>query len=179
MKYLIGTDIGTSGTKSILMDTNGKLIAQDLEEYDVLTPRPLWAEQWPDVWLKGVKDSIRAVVNESGISPDDINGIGLSGLYGGSGVPVDADMNPVRPDLIWMDRRAAGETEWVKEHVDLKRLSEITGNDVVDPYYGYTKVLWIKNHEPENWKKTAMFLPPNNYAIYKLSLIHISEPTRP
>ncbi|WP_341778762.1 FGGY-family carbohydrate kinase [Levilactobacillus sp. HBUAS70063] len=169
MKYLIGTDIGTSGTKSILMDTNGKLIAQDLEEYDVLTPRPLWAEQWPDVWLKGVKDSIRAVVHESGVAPADIKGIGLSGLYGGSGVPVDDHMNPVRPDLIWMDRRAAEETTWVKEHVDLKRLSEITGNDVVDPYYGYTKVLWIKNHEPENWKKTAMFLPPNNYAIYKLT----------
>ncbi|MGF7437387.1 FGGY-family carbohydrate kinase [Lentilactobacillus senioris] len=169
MNYLIGTDIGTSGTKSILMDTNGHLIAQDLEEYDVLTPRPLWAEQWPEVWLKGVKDSIREVVKKSGVSPDDIKGIGLSGLYGGSGIPVDKDMNPVRPDLIWMDRRASEETQWVKDNVDLKRLSEITGNDVVDPYYGYTKVLWIKNHEPENWNKTALFLPPNNYCIYKLT----------
>ena len=51
MNYLLGTDIGTSGTKTILMDTTGKLIAQDLQEYDVLTPKPLWAEQWPDVWL--------------------------------------------------------------------------------------------------------------------------------
>lgn len=169
MNCLIGTDIGTSGTKSILMDTTGHLVAQDLEEYDVLTPRPLWAEQWPDVWLKGVKDSIREVVTKSGVNPDDIKGIGLSGLYGGSGIPVDKDMNPVRPDLIWMDRRAAEETQWVKDNVDLDRLSEITGNDVVDPYYGYTKVLWIKNHEPENWEKTALFLPPNNYAIYKLT----------
>ena len=55
MKYLIGTDIGTSGTKSILMDTQGRLIAQDLQEYDVLTPQPLWAEQWPDVWLDAAK----------------------------------------------------------------------------------------------------------------------------
>ena len=50
MNYLLGTDIGTSGTKTILMDTEGKLVAQDLQEYDVLTPAPLWAEQWPDVW---------------------------------------------------------------------------------------------------------------------------------
>lgn len=169
MNYLIGTDIGTSGTKSILMDTEGHLIAQDLEEYDVLTPKPLWAEQWPDVWLKGAKDSIKNVIQQSGVDPQLIKGIGVSGLYGGSGIPVDKEMNPVRPDLIWMDRRAAEETQWVKEHVDLKRLSEITGNDVVDPYYGYTKVLWIKNHEPENWRKTAMFLPPNNYVIYKLT----------
>lgn len=169
MKYLIGTDIGTSGTKSILMDTNGKLLAQDLEEYDVLTPKPLWAEQWPKVWLKGAKNSIRAVVKKSGVDANDIAGLGISGLYGGSGIPVDKNMEPVRPDLIWMDRRAAKETQWVKENVDLDRLSEITGNDVVDPYYGYTKVLWIKNHEPENWKKTKLFLPPNNYVIYKLT----------
>lgn len=55
MNYLLGTDIGTSGTKTILMDTNGKLIAQDLQEYDVLTPAPLWAEQWPDVWYEATK----------------------------------------------------------------------------------------------------------------------------
>ncbi|MTV81488.1 FGGY-family carbohydrate kinase [Secundilactobacillus folii] len=169
MQYLIGTDIGTSGTKSILMDTTGKLLAQDLEEYDVLTPKPLWAEQWPDVWVKGVKDSIRAVVKESGVSPDDIKGIGISGLYGGSGVPVDADMKPVRPDLIWMDRRAQEETEWVKSHISTEKLTEITGDDVVDPYYGYTKILWIKNHEPENWRKIRMFLPPSNFAIYQLT----------
>lgn len=169
MQYLIGTDIGTSGTKSILMDTTGKLIAQDLEEYDVLTPKPLWAEQWPDVWVKGVKDSIREVVKKSGVAPEDIKGLGISGLYGGSGVPVDKDMKPVRPDLIWMDRRAQEETDWVKANISTEKLTEITGDDVVDPYYGYTKILWIKNHEPENWRKIHMFLPPSNYAIYQLT----------
>ena len=78
MDYLIGTDIGTSGTKSILMNTKGELIAQDLEEYDVLTPHPLWAEQWPDVWLKAVKDSIRKTVAKSKVNPTDIKGIGIS-----------------------------------------------------------------------------------------------------
>lgn len=169
MNYLIGTDIGTSGTKSILMDTEGHLIAQDLEEYDVLTPKPLWAEQWPDVWVKGVKDSIRAVVKAAKLNPEDIKGIGISGLYGGSGVPLDEHMKPVRPDLIWMDRRAQAETDWVKSHISPERLTEITGNDVADPYYGYTKILWIKNHEPENWQKIRLFLPPNNYAIYELT----------
>ncbi len=151
------------------MDTEGHLIAQDLEEYDVLTPKPLWAEQWPDVWVNGVKDSIRKTVEKSDISPKDIKGIGISGLYGGSGIPVDESMEAVRPCLIWMDRRAEEETKWVKENIDPKRLTEITGNDVADPYYGYTKILWIKNHEPENWKRTKLFLPPSNYAIYKLT----------
>ena len=65
MNYLLGTDIGTSGTKTILMDTEGKLVAQDLQEYDVLTPAPLWAEQWPDVWYEATKESIRRTVEEA------------------------------------------------------------------------------------------------------------------
>ena len=71
MKYLLGTDIGTSGTKTVLMDTEGKLIAQDLQEYDVLTPNPLWAEQWPDVWYEATRDSIRNTVakaKEAGVA---------------------------------------------------------------------------------------------------------------
>lgn len=168
MNYLIGTDIGTSGTKTILMDTDGNLIAQDSQEHDILTPKPLWAEQWPDVWVKAAKDTIRNTVIKSKIDPKDIKGICISGLYGGSGIPLDANMNPVRPCLIWMDRRAGKECEWIRKNIDQDKLKRITHNGV-DPYYGYTKILWIKNNEPENWAKTKLFLPPNSYAIYKLT----------
>lgn len=169
MNYLIGTDIGTSSTKSIMIDTTGKIIAQDLEEYNLLTSKPLWAEEWPNVWLKAVQDTIRNVVKRSKVNVNQIKGIGISGLYGGSGIPLDKSMLPVRPALIWMDRRAQKECEWVKKHVDTKCLAEITGDDVVDPYYGYTKILWIKNHEPQNWKKIKLFMPPADYIIYKFT----------
>ena len=168
MKYLIGTDIGTSGTKSILMDTQGRLIAQDLQEYDVLTPQPLWAEQWPDVWLDAAKRSIRNTVQKSGVSPADVAGICISGLYGGSGIPLDEQMEPVRPCLIWMDRRAAVQQRWVEEHIDPEKLQRITHNGT-DPYYGYLKILWIRDNEPDNWRRTRLFLPPNNYVIYRLT----------
>ena len=153
MKYLIGTDIGTSGTKSILMDTQGRLIAQDLQEYDVLTPQPLWAEQWPDVWLDAAKRSIRNTVQKSGVSPADVAGICISGLYGGSGIPLDEQMEPVRPCLIWMDRRATVQQRWVEEHIDPEKLQRITHNGT-DPYYGYLKILWIRDNEPDNWRRT-------------------------
>ncbi len=136
MNYLLGTDIGTSGTKTILMDTNGNLIAQDLQEYDVLTPKPLWAEQWPDVWLHAAKSSIKNTVQKSGI-------------------PLDENMEPVRPCMIWMDRRAEEETEWVLDHIGEEKLLEVTHNGA-DPYYGYTKILWIKNNEPANWKNETL-----------------------
>lgn len=168
MNYLLGTDIGTSGTKTILMDTQGKLIAQNLQEYDVLTPKPLWAEQWPEVWEHAALASIKETVKASGINPRDIRGIAISGLYGGSGIPLDELMNPVRPCMIWMDRRADEEASWVLENIGEEKLLEITHNGA-DPYYGYTKILWMKNHEPENWEKTRLFLPPNDYVIYKMT----------
>lgn len=168
MKYLLGTDIGTSGTKTILTDLSGNVIAQDLQETDVLTPRPLWAEQWPDIWLEAAKHSIRNTVAKAGVPKESIHAIAISGLYGGSGIPLDENMEPIRPCMIWMDRRAQAESDWVKQTVGEERLLEITHNGA-DPYYGYTKILWLKNHEPENWKKTKLFLPPNDYVIYKLT----------
>lgn len=168
MNYLMGTDVGTSGTKTILMDSQGNLVAQDLQEYDVMTPKPLWAEQWPQVWLDAACRSIRNTVDRSGVDPADIKGVCISGLYGGSGVPLDENMEPVRPCLIWMDRRAGEQEEWLKEHVDQKKLRRITQNGT-DPYYGYTKILWVRDNEPDNWDRTRMFLPPNAYIIYKLT----------
>lgn len=168
MDYLLGTDIGTSGTKTILTDTTGRLIAQDLQEYDVLTPKPLWAEQWPDVWYEAAKLSIKNTVEKSGIPKEEIKGIAISGLYGGSGIPLDENMKPVRPCMIWMDRRAQEETDWALEHIGEEKLLKVTHNGA-DPYYGYTKILWMKNQEPENWARTKLFLPPNDYVIYKLT----------
>lgn len=166
--YLMGSDIGTSGTKTIIMDTKGNLISSDLQEYDVLTPKALWAEQWPDVWVDALKKSMKNAREKANIDPKQIKGICISGLYGGSGIPVDENIKPVRPCLIWMDRRASEQEKWVKENIDPDTLYNITHNGT-DPYYGFTKILWIKDNEPENWAKTKLFLPPNAYAIYKLT----------
>ncbi len=168
MNYLIGTDIGTSGTKSIVMDTNGALLASSLAEYGVTTPRALWAEQWPEVWVEAVKSTIRDAVKKAGIPPESVGGICVSGLYGGSGVPLDDEMRPVRPCMIWMDRRADDVSRMVEARVGFDRLYRITRNGL-DPYYGYTKILWIKEHEPENWARIRCFLPPNAYAIYRMT----------
>lgn len=167
-KYLIGTDIGTSGAKSVLVDLNGKVMASSLVEYQVLTPQALWAEQWPEVWVDATVKTIKDVLLKSKVNPAAVAGIAISGLYGGTGVPCDEKMNPVRPCIIWMDRRATAESRWVEERIGLDRLFGITGNGF-DPYFGFTKILWIKKHEPENWRRIKLFLPPNAYVIYKLT----------
>jgi xylulokinase len=168
MEYLIGTDIGTSGTKTIVMDTKGNLISSDLQEYGVLTPKPLWAEQWPDVWADAAVRSIKSAVAASGVAPGDVKGLCVSGLYGGSGIPLDENMKPIRPCIIWMDRRASEQGKWVLENIGEEKLLRITHNGA-DPYYGFTKILWIKDNEPENWGKAKLFLTPNGYVAYLLT----------
>lgn len=167
-KYLIGTDIGSSSTKTIVTDADGHILASATEFYNILTPRDVWAEQWPDVWLKAVKKTIRLAVRKSKINPKDICGICVSGLYGGSGVPVDSNMRPVRPCIIWMDRRANEIVSRLNDTMDVDRLYEITENGI-DPYFGYVKMLWIKENEPENWQRIRMFIPPNQYVIYEMT----------
>lgn len=162
----MGIDVGTQVTKGVLVRPSGEVVAQASREYGVLHPQPLWAEQWPDVWLEAACGVIRELLARSG--PEGIAGVCISGLYGGSGVPLDDHMRPVRPCLIWMDRRATAEVRWIVENVDLDRLFAVTGN-WVDSYYGYTKILWIKHNEPDNWRRIKLFLSPNAYIIYRLT----------
>jgi xylulokinase len=166
--YLIGCDIGTQNTKSVLVDENGVVICEATREYEVNTPRPNWAEQWPDIWVKAAFETIKEVVEKSNVAKKEIAGVAVSGLYGGAGIPVDRDVKPLYPCLIWMDRRAVKETEWVKKNIPREEIFSITGN-YVDSYFGFPKMMWIKNNVPEVWKKIYKFISPKDYVIYQMT----------
>ncbi|WP_323122042.1 FGGY-family carbohydrate kinase [Burkholderia alba] len=171
MEYVIGVDIGTQSTKALIADRHGALVAQHASHYQPDTPRPFWAEQWPSVWRDALADSVGRCVDDArarGIAPASIRALCISSLYGGSGIPVDRAMQPLHPCLIWMDRRATAEVDWIRRHVDVERLQAITGNGV-DSYYGYTKILWLREHAPQVWANTRCFLPPNAYLAYLLT----------
>ncbi|SDL67424.1 FGGY-family carbohydrate kinase [Halarsenatibacter silvermanii] len=168
MSHVIGVDIGTQGTKAVLLSESGEVLAHSYSGYEVNTPRPSWAEQWPNVWVEAVKETISEVKAISGVDKESVKGIGISSLYGGAGVPVDENLEPVFPCLIWMDRRAEDEVDWVKNNVDLDKLFDITGNHV-NSYFGFTKMLWIKNNKKEIWDEIEYFIPPANYAIHELT----------
>jgi xylulokinase len=171
--YVIGLDIGTQSTKALLCDTAGRIVAQHRVEYQPDTPYPSWAQQDAAVWLQAVHTCLAACARMAslaapGFEPGQIAGICISSLYGGAGIPVDAHMNPLHPCLIWLDRRAEDQVAWVRSHMDLQQLREVTGNHV-DSYYGYTKILWIREHLPEVWARTMHFLPPNSWIIHALT----------
>ncbi len=144
LTYLVGTDIGTLGTKTVVVDAEGHIKGSSFLEYGVITPKQGWAEQWPDVWEKAAQASIKAAIEKAKIDPKEIAGAAISSLYGGSGIPLDKEMKPIRPCIIWADRRATDECKWLRDNIGADALFKVTGN-VIDPYYGYTKMLWIKN----------------------------------
>lgn len=165
---LLGIDIGTQATKGVILDRAGQLIASAEAAYEVALPNPMWAEQAPSVWVDAVSMVSTQLLTTANVEPKRVAGLCISGLYGGSGIPLDSRMMPVRPCLIWMDRRATRQVEWIKDNLDLERLFEITGN-WVDSYFGYTKICWIRDEEPDNWRRIRLFLPPSSYVVYRLT----------
>jgi xylulokinase len=166
--HVIGVDIGTQSTKAVLVRADGHIVTQCALAYQVESPQPLWAQQWPEVWVSAVETCIRGVMRQSGLPPQAVRALCVSSLYGGSGIPVDRAGQPLHPCLIWMDRRAQAQVAWVHSHVDVQRLMEITGNGV-DSYYGYTKMLWLRDEAPQVWARTHQLLPPNSFVNLQLT----------
>jgi xylulokinase len=103
MPFFLGLDVSTTATKALLMNDQGKVLAVAAHEYSYETPRPLWSEQHPDLWWDGTSKSISKVIKESGISPDDVVAIGLTGQMHGL-VLLDEHGQVLRPAILWNDR---------------------------------------------------------------------------
>ncbi len=106
MAYLLGIDIGTSGTKTLICDEKGKVLATAMAEHPISSPKPGWSEQNPLDWWKATITATRAVRKHAGLKPAEIKGIGLSGQMHGSVFLADGP-NPLRPALLWNDQRTA------------------------------------------------------------------------
>lgn len=167
MPYLIGVDIGTSGTKTILIDETGKVLARAMEEYPLYSPRPLWSEQDPADWWAAVCATIIKVVQKSGLDARLIKGVGLSGQMHGS-VFLDENSEVIRPALLWNDQRTQAECDWITETVGREKVVDLISNPVLT---GFTagKIIWLRNNEPENYARLRKVLLPKDYIRLKLT----------
>ena len=173
MDYLIGIDLGTSATKTVLFDADGNVAASASKEYPLYQPENGWAEQRPEDWKDAVLDTLAKVVRDSGVAAADVKGIGLSGQMHGL-VMLDAKGQVIRPSIIWCDQRTGAEVEDMLDIMPRERWIAITANP---PLTGWTaaKILWVKKNEPENYARCRHILLPKDYIRYVLTGVFATE----
>lgn len=168
MSITIGIDVGTSGTKTLAIADDGRILASASSEYPCSHPRPGWAEQDPELWWRATRETLAAVLGSGTFRPADVAGVGLSGQMHGS-VFLDQAGEVVRPALLWNDQRTAAECAEIEERAGGREaLIRLVGNRALT---GFTapKLLWVRKHEPENWEKVRMVLLPKDYIRYRLT----------
>ena len=167
MAYLIGVDLGTSGTKTVLFAEDGTVAASCTIEYPLYQPQNGWAEQDPLDWWNAVCGTTKAVIAKAGISASEIKGVGLSGQMHGL-VMLDKSGNVLRKSIIWCDQRTAKECEEITQKVGAENLIKITANPALTGFTA-SKIMWVKNNEPEIYEKCAHILLPKDFIRYKLT----------
>ena len=173
MKYVLGIDLGTSGTKTVLFDQNGKGIASATVEYPLYQPQNGWAEQDPADWANAALATIQSVLKQSGVNPEDVVSLGISGQMHGL-VMLDEDNQVIRRSIIWADQRTAKECEEITEKVGYDTLIRITANPALT---GFTlsKVMWVRKHEPDNYARCRHILLPKDYVRFVLTGDYATE----
>jgi len=174
MAYYLGIDVGTSGTKALIMDAKAKVLATATAQYEVSAPRPGWSEQDPEDWWTGTVGAVRAVIKKAKIDGKRIAGIGLSGQMHGL-VITDGAGKPLRPSLIWNDQRTAPQAAEIERKVGgKKKLISLVGN-IAMTSFTLTKLLWVRRHEPRIYDRIKHFLLPKDYVRLCLTGEYVGE----
>jgi len=174
MAYYLGIDIGTSGTKALIMDARAKVLATATAEHGISAPRPGWSEQDPEEWFSATVKAVRAVVKKARINGKSIAGIGLSGQMHGL-VITDGAGKPLRPSIIWNDQRTAEQAAFIEQKVGGRdRLIELVGN-MAQTSFTLTKLLWVRDNEPRIYEKVQHMLLPKDYVRLRLTGEYVGE----
>ncbi|WP_086981135.1 xylulokinase [Vibrio aphrogenes] len=165
----IGIDLGTSGVKVILLNSDGNIISTQHTSLTISRPHPLWSEQHPDQWWEATQKTLDLLSEEQDLS--QVQAIGLSGQMHGATL-LDKDGNVIRPAILWNDGRCEAECKQLEELVPNSRI--ITGN-IMMPGFTAPKIKWVQQHEPDNFNRLHKVLLPKDYLRYKLCGIFASD----
>lgn len=171
MNTYIGIDLGTSSVKLLLVAGDGNILNSVTQTYKVSYPRDGWSEQNPEDWYSGVIGGIMRLM--VGYDKSAVKGIGVGGQMHGL-VVLDGDDRVIRPCILWNDGRTEKQTAYLNEVVGRSVLSDRTANIA---FAGFTapKILWMKENEPEKFKKIAKIMLPKDYIVYRLTGIHSTD----
>src|SRR3954451_9821258 len=174
MPHLLGIDIGTSGTKTLVCDEDGKVLATAMAEHPISSPKPGWSEQNPEDWWQATFKATKAVLKKAKLKGTDIGGVGLSGQMHGS-VFIGDGPKALRPALLWNDQRTAEQCAEIESKAGGREaLIELVANPALT---GFTapKILWVRQHEPRVWAKVKHVLLPKDYIRYRMTGEYATE----
>lgn len=171
MSFFIGADLGTSSLKLLLVDEKGNILSKASKEYSVSYPAPGWSEQNPEAWWEAFVSGVNDLL--SSIDRSRVKGIGIGGQMHGL-VALDGEDKVIRPCILWNDGRTAKETAYLNEVIGEGFLVENTANIA---FAGFTapKILWMREHEPENFAKISKIMLPKDYLNYLLTGRHCCD----
>ncbi len=164
---LLGIDVGTGGTRAVLIDSRGRVLTSATAEHAPMSsPHIGWAEQSPEDWWRAACQAIKACLSK-GSPADEVTAIGLTGQMHGL-ILLDENDQVVRPAIIWCDQRTEEECREITNQVGAKRLIELTANPALT---GFTlpKIWWVRKHEPELWQRVRSLMLPKDYIRFRLT----------
>ena len=174
-RYLLGIDIGTTGTKTLLFSESGRLLGRAYREYETQTPQTGFCEQDPEDWWRAVKETVRELCTSPEIA-ENVAAISLS-LQGGTMVPTDAAGRPLRPAIVWNDQRCTREREeFLLEVGDANVMYQKTGWNLL-PGLPALSIRWIRRHEPDIFAKTTRFMTVPDYISLRMTGIAAVDPS--
>jgi xylulokinase len=170
MGHVLGIDVSTTATKAVLVDEQGAVQATGMAEYPTSVPQPRWSEQDPSLWWAGTTSAIQAVLASSSVPAEDVVAVGLTGQMHGA-VLLDSANTILRPAILWNDQRTDAECDLIRAVIGPERLIQVTGNDALT---GFTapKLVWVRDHEPDVWRRVAHVLLPKDYVRLQLTGDH-------
>jgi xylulokinase len=166
--YVLGIDVGTGGTRALIIDGHGRVVSSATEEHQPFaSPQIGWAEQHPEDWWRAACIAVRKAIADANLSPEEIACIGFSGQMHGA-VMLDEQGSVVRPALIWCDVRTEKQCRDLTAKIGPERLIQLTCNPAL-ANFTLTKLLWVRENEPQNWKRVRSVMLPKDYVRFRLT----------
>lgn len=172
-QYILAHDLGTSGNKATLYGLDGTLVKSAVYSYPLFVSEANTAEQEADDWWHAVAESTKALLTD--ISPASVAAVSFSGQMMGC-LCVDKEGTPLRRSLIWADMRSTREAEAIAKNLSPEEFYRIIGHRL-SPSYSATKLMWVRDNEPEVFRKTYRMLHAKDYVIFRLTGEMVTEPS--
>jgi len=174
MPSILAFDLGTTALKCALHDLDGYVLAKASEEYQLITPDADSVEMEVETYWQAFKSAVAKALKESGVNPTEIKALGVS-AQGETLILVDRDGKPLRRAIVWLDNRAQKEADELGDIFGHRHAFEITGQVKLVPTWPASKILWLKQNEPEIFEKTGKFLLIEDYFLYRLTGEYVCE----